>query len=290
MLHHNHTHTQRICAGIVTFNPDIELQKKNIEAIAPQLEKVYVCDNNSENILEISKLIEVYRHKAILIKLPENRGIAYALNTLCEKALTEGYDLILTLDQDTLTPLRLISVLSCYAKNNVAIVSPNIIYKNNERFSIVRTTEYDEVESTITSASLTNLKVWQQIGGFDNELFIDYVDYDFCYRAGNAGYKIIRVNKISILHELGKMKCMKIFGIVVHATNHPANRYYFMTRNMLIVKEKDKKGKPNTEITKLVLKIIFFEHGKAAKLHAVWKGLIHFRKWHKSKKRRETSN
>ena len=88
----------------------------------------------------------------------------------------------------------------------------------------------------------------------------------------------------------GKMKCFKIFGIVVHATNHPASRYYFMTRNMLIVKEKDKKGKPNTEITKLVLKIIFFEHGKAAKLHAVWKGLIHFRKWHKSKKRRETSN
>ena len=71
----------RICAGIVTYNPDIELLIKNINAISDQVNKVIIVDNGSINWNNwsnriLSKNVEIIRNR-------NNDGIAKALNQIC---------------------------------------------------------------------------------------------------------------------------------------------------------------------------------------------------------------
>lgn len=52
------------------------------------------------------------------------------------------------------------------------------------------------IDFCITSASCTNLAVWKEVGGFDERLFIDLVDNEFCKRLIVSGYKILRLNNL----------------------------------------------------------------------------------------------
>lgn len=51
---------------------------------------------------------------------------------------------------------------------------------------------------------MINLSVWQSVGGFCEEMFIDSVDFDICYLIKENGYKILRTNETALLHEVGK--------------------------------------------------------------------------------------
>lgn len=261
-----------VCAGIVTYNPDIELLRENIDSIINQTKQIVIYDNGSANLKLIEQLVLNY-DDGTLLKGKENKGIAYALNRLCEWSIENGYDWILTLDQDSISPRNLIETLTRYADKDVAVVSPNIVYKNNESFAIKKEIRYEEVEWTITSASLTNLKVWKELDGFDEWLFIDGVDYDFGVRANAEGYKVIRCFDAELLHELGNLKCKKIFGKTIYVTNHFAWRKYYMARNNVYLNHKLHKGNPGKTISKYIIKTFVFEDNKMEKVASIIRGV-----------------
>ena len=93
----------KVVAGIVTFNPEINCLDNNISSIYNQVDEIYIVDNGSDNWEEIKKLINNYK-KIMIKRLYINQGIAKALNELCSMAIVNGYDWILTLDQDTICP------------------------------------------------------------------------------------------------------------------------------------------------------------------------------------------
>ena len=47
-----------ICAGIVSYNPDLKRLKENIDAIFPQVDEVIVFDNGSINQNELIKMFK----------------------------------------------------------------------------------------------------------------------------------------------------------------------------------------------------------------------------------------
>ena len=76
---------KKICAGIVTFNPEISRLSENIDAIRNQVDAIFIVDNNSNNINIIKKIIS--KDSGIkLICNNQNRGIATALNQLMKAA------------------------------------------------------------------------------------------------------------------------------------------------------------------------------------------------------------
>jgi len=113
--------------------------------------------------------------------------------------------------------------------------------------------EYEKIKICVSSGSLTNVKIAKSIDGFDEKLFIDHVDHDFCLRLYRAGFYVIRANKVWIFHEIGKIKKIyilhgigKITGIKwllkpYHILNHPPIRIYYQTRNLLYMLRKYKK-------------------------------------------------
>ena len=261
----------KICAGIVTFNPELDLLTKNIDSIINQVNCLIVVDNGSKDYAEAKKILQ--ERNIIIIKNNENLGIAKALNQLCKKAEELNYDWILTLDQDSISPESLVLKLAENIKDDVAIIAPNIIYKNNESFSDKNTHGIKEVEWVITSASLTNLKIWKSLGGFDEILFIDGVDRDYGIRATKAGYKVIKCYDVKLLHELGNLECRRRFGRTIYVTNHSALRKYYMVRNAIYLDKKHRESLAQKYIMKNIIKTILYEKDKIEKMDSILKGI-----------------
>ncbi|MCB5628214.1 glycosyltransferase, partial [Bifidobacterium breve] len=85
---------QNLFAGIVTFNPDIELLRKNIEAICAQVDLVIIVDNGSRNLEDIRPLADAHHCK--LIPNAQNEGIATALNQIALAGKGDGYSWMFT--------------------------------------------------------------------------------------------------------------------------------------------------------------------------------------------------
>ena len=56
------------------------------------------------------------------------------------------------------------------------------------------------------------ISAWHKVGGFFEDLFIDGVDIDFCYLIRKHGFRILRINSIQLLHELGHSQAITILG------------------------------------------------------------------------------
>lgn len=262
-----------VIAGIVTFNPNIDKLKENLSSVISQVDEIVIADNGSANVVEIEKLIDKYDGLQ-LINNKKNLGIAAALNQLCHYGKEKGYQWILTLDQDSVCPHDMLEHLVSSIKPNTAIVAPNIIYRNNAEYAEQGESGAYEVAWVITSASLTNLNVWEHIGGFDEALFIDGVDKDFCFRARLAGYVILKCYDTILLHELGNLKCIKVFGKVIYVTHHSAGRKYYMARNAIYLDKKYGTREAFRSIIKLVTKTVLFEKQKIDKSFQILGGVV----------------
>lgn len=195
-----------ISAGIVIFNPDINRLKENISAVIVQCAHVYLVDNGSNNIDEVKKLLNQYNHSKVSVLCNmENQGIAKALNQLASEAQKGGFDWILTLDQDSVAPSNIIEEFEKYTNNlNTGMLCP-VICDRNKGVVVEAKDNYKEIDECITSGSLLNIKAWRKIGGFDESMFIDGVDFDICYRLRKNGYKILCIQSVVLLHELGRI-------------------------------------------------------------------------------------
>ena len=267
---------EKICAGVVTYNPEHDLLKKNIESICHQVEHIIIVDNGSTNKKEWIQIVE--SDEITVVWNDSNKGIATALNQLCGIAYEKGYKWIVTLDHDSISPENLLESLYNYTGEGIAIVAPNIIYKNNEQFTEQSKQGIEKVQWVITSASLTNLEIWEEIGGFDEKLFIDGVDRDYGIRANRAGYTVLKNYDVNILHELGDLNCLKCFGRTIYVTNHSPIRKYYMARNSVYLDYKLKTNEAPKYILKLMFKTLFYENDKFKKTSSIVKGIIDGRK------------
>lgn len=275
-----------ICiAGIITYNPDIDRFLENVTAISHQVSYVIVVDNGSDNYDEIyAKLMHF--DNVILHASAENKGIAWALNRCFSLAKDKHAKWILTLDQDSICPADMIERYAAYLNkiskrtyaekiSRIGILCPTIVDRNVGTIE-GGTTHSQTVRRCITSGALTSYAAWEDIGGFDEKMFIDGVDFEFCQRLWEHEYYIIRVANISLLHELGQMTTRKFLFKKINVKNHSALRKYYITRNRFYVARKHRQpfsvAKAYMSAIKAFLFVILFESDKKKKCDAILKG------------------
>ena len=272
---------QIVVAGIVTYNPDITLLKKNIFAIIDLVNYLIICDNGSANTADIDNLIvELNNPRIIVVKNGENKGIAFALNIIMGEGKRRGASWVITLDQDSIAPENIIesNVDLLDSDTNIAIVSCVIEDRNQKHKKPERdiSNKYSEIETCITSASLTNVEIWQDVGGFDEEMFIDYVDIEYCIRARQHGYRIIRNNEVVLSHAIGNIVEKRLLWFWVTVRNHSAFRKYYQIKNLLYMHYK-LYGKLSLEVyyrlASAYFKVIFYEENKKEKIKKMNQGL-----------------
>lgn len=267
----------KVAAGIVTFNPDYEKLKACIQSVLFQVSVIYIVDNHSNGYENLEKTVELFDRKKIFIKRnKENMGIACALNSLLRWAEKDGYTVILTLDQDSICEESMVEQFGLLMDNNVGIVCPQ--YKDsNEPWSIEKKDEIKQIISCITSGSLTRVSAWRDIGGFDERLFIDGVDHDFCYRLRKKGYIILQNNNFILYHEIGNTRTRRFLWKKICVRNHSAFREYYIVRNMIYLDKKmGVKGYPFIvfkSIAKRIFVMLLYEKEKKEKLLNTIKGI-----------------
>ncbi len=220
----------KIYAGIVLYNPDINRLKLNIEAIYEQVDKIILVDNGSSNVVDAETLISEYNN-CCLISNDDNEGIAKALNQIFECAIDEQADWVLTLDQDSICPSNMIDSYKQHIAEHVGIICPklNILGWNLEETA--EDPDVEEVSDCITSGALTSVKAWTEVGGFNEDYFIDLVDSEFSKKLTNNHLAILRDNRVIMQHEVGESVEKKIGSHVLRCTKHSPIRCYYMVRN-----------------------------------------------------------
>lgn len=266
-----------IYAGIVTYNSEIGRLCDNIASIALQVEKVIIFDNGSINQSKLELIIKEYNN-VFLIKSNENRGIAYALNRLMEYGLKNHMEWMLTLDQDSICPSNYVDVMKeyLYIKPCIGIVAPVIIDNNIGEVGHLMKKEYMFVKTCISSGAIISIDAWNKIGRYDESMFIDSVDFEFCYRMNKEGYKVIQTKKMYLYHEIGNARRKKFLLWNITVFGHSATRKYYIARNTIYYPLKHRlivhliRG--NLRNMWLIVKIIIYEDNKKKKVKKVLEG------------------
>ncbi len=271
----------KVFAGIVCYQPQIDILVKCIESVANKVAKVVVVDNGSENydaILDCSKTYE----NVELIKNEKNIGVASALNQLFQYAYANGGDYVLCLDQDSIIPPNMLKVYEDVLTESdkteqIAILCPKIHDRITQKTwpNPVNDERIVKVDRCITSGSLNNVSTWKRVGGFDEYLFIDEVDHDYSYRVLKSGLDILLCTDVVMDHQIGNTEVKHIFGKPIYVRNHSAFRKYYIVRNMLYISKKHYGRVRYREFGHALLftlKTVVYETGKLEKIKSCLKG------------------
>lgn len=244
-----------IAACVILYNPKIE-DLQNITSYLSKVNKLYVYDNSATK-LESSFINE--NEKINYFWDGENQGISIRLNQAAKKALSDGYDKLLTMDQDSSFLEENIDkyfrdIENFKGAENVA--NFGLEYNKVDIKCDSNKIIYEEVDHLITSCSVINLNLFEKIGGFDENLFIDGVDIDYCYASMKNGYKNIQFKNNFFKHSLGEPvrrgSISSLYLIKKNRVIHSPLRVYYMYRNVLYLEKKYNSDFP--ELTKKLYK------------------------------------
>lgn len=227
----------KVFAVLVSYNPEMECLCCNVRELLKQVECVIIVNNS------ISKLpfnIEYVK----IFELGKNYGIAYAQNVGMKWAYENGAEFVLQMDQDSVIQPNAVKELLCcynylsYKHYSVGVVGCLDFDRDTGKARIPRTfkgkiiedSNYHIVTEVISSGSLINKEVYYKVGPMMENLFIDWVDSEFCWRVREKGYLVISNYKALIAHKLGDNYKTKSGRII---NTHSPFRLFFIVRNFL---------------------------------------------------------
>jgi rhamnosyltransferase len=219
---------------IVIYYPNFKELESLINRIKKECKKIVIC-NNSSFFLELKdKQIKIFNFL-------NNIGIAAAQNTGMEYSFKNGADFVVFFDQDTLPQKNLIdNLLKCY-KEDVGIITSLDYDRDTKEINYKRFKKGKQlfnncflITESLSSGSLISKKLYYTIGGMNEELFIDLVDFEYCWRAVYNGFEVLRNNEAVIYHRNGNgEKDILGFKIKISA---PIRNYYQIRNYLLILR------------------------------------------------------
>jgi rhamnosyltransferase len=292
----------RVCAVIVTYYTKEPLAPV-LAALQGQVARVIIVDNGSggRHIGGLHTLAEEFPGFVGLIFNPENIGLAAAQNQGIRTALTDGYDWVLLLDDDSMPAANMVpNMLTTMQQQTdvpVGILAPRMLEQNVAtvtRYLVVpRGTKrmmrkpvaagevMDYVATVIASGSMIHRDVFARVGLMRAGFFIDYIDHDFCLRARAHGFTIRVVGNAELYHRQGDKTQKMFLGRKVVTQNYGPLRRYYIFRNRVFFLRIHAAASPGFIAHEVMacgwdaLRILALEPKKWAKLRAAFRGLVH---------------
>lgn len=241
-----------VAAIVVCYFPEDVVVVKLLKILALQVEYLILVDNGGA--LEISKDISFDNGNFSYINLDGNKGLGYALNVGFKRAVDLGVKYVATFDQDSAPSLDLIENLlvihdDLRDKNvNCAAVAP-VFYDRREATKIYFPFYYEknglinsvapdtslndivEVDVLITSGMLVRIDVWSSGISYDEGLFVDYTDTEWCFRVRSKGYKLFGCLRVEMGHAPSDAPPARVFGLSFFRYS-PLRRYYYFRNSI----------------------------------------------------------
>jgi rhamnosyltransferase len=278
---------REVLAVVVTYNPGPELTQ-NLQALRSQIDAVLVVDNGSANVGAVREAVAATG--CMLEENGSNLGIATALNRGVTRALDSGAAWLATFDQDSFLPEHAIrDLLALCARHprssEIGLIAPAHRDRGTQgdyhvAFDIIEATpEWNILRATITSGSLIRREAFLEIGGFEERLFIDSVDHEFCLRMRGRGWLVVEHRRVVMPHSIGAATQHRLLGLQIICSHHSPVRRYYITRNLLEVCLRNLAYDPVWS-TKALLQLakssavsVTYEHNRLANARAILAGL-----------------
>lgn len=225
---------------IVTYHPNLELFEEVLNSIIAQSTKLVVVDNSgSDNEL-------VFGQKAShFLNMHGNAGIGAAQNAGIRLALQNGAKYVWLSDQDTIYPtdflVKMLAFIADCERHGIAVGAAVPAYSDTHRGAIQPFLNYKAVydryikpvpginliSHAIASGTLISKGTLEHVGLMQEDLFIDWVDLEWCWRATNKfGYQNVGTGDVVIHHTMGD-GYVTFFNRQI-TIRSPIRHYYFV--------------------------------------------------------------
>lgn len=243
-----------VAAIVVGYNPDIKILDELLTSLAAQVEFLVLVDNGgSESFLAQEPEV---RARVSYVSLNGNQGLGTALNTGFAMAIEAGMQYVVTFDQDSHAEPDLIArlyqaMMSAKAKDASCIaVSPAFfdrrdgkkinfpfyssidgaikpVFSSDDEHGLVK------ADALITSGMFISTRAWIEGIRYDEGMFVDFTDTEWCFRVRDQGYTLYGCLNVEMGHALSDAPPVKIFGLSFFRYS-PVRRYFFF-RNTVAV-------------------------------------------------------
>jgi len=215
---------------------------------------LYVVDNASSD----GTLEQVARYKDSRISLvinQKNLGFAEGNNHGTDAALTSGCELVLFINNDTeFEPCLLEKLVAGLKEHACDMIAPKILFHDNQQviwsagggfnpmkgyagyhYGLGQTDrgQFDVVRSVDHAPAcclLVRREVFRRIGLMDSRYFVYLDDTDFCYRAKQAGLKLLYLPSATLLHKASSLTGGPEADFSVRYRTR--NQIYFMLKHL----------------------------------------------------------
>lgn len=265
-----------LAAVVVLYNPTGQVLD-NVDSYRDHVGVLYVVDNSDHH--DASVIAELRsRGKVVYIQNHGNLGIATALNLAAEHALDQGFEYLLTMDQDSRALRGMVEALTACHGLGVALVAPFLQTRRGQASPAGKACR--PAQTAMTSGSLLDLRAYRQVGPFRDDFFIDFVDIEYCLRLRRHGYKLLQADGARLEHHVGKRIGTGWFGVTTHS---PLRKYYKTRNRFQVWREygRDFPGYVRRDRLRFVLelaRLLLFEPEKKAKLRMMWRGWRDYRR------------
>lgn len=233
----------KVFCVIVTYRPDAEHLQRVLASITRQTSHVVLVDNTPGQQEALAGPEGVQR-----VTLGDNIGIAAAQNIGIRTALEQGADAVWLSDQDTVYPPQflidmLAALQACHAQGiPLGALAPSYFDTNKGSVqAFVRHAPFTQfflpqpglhlVSHAIASGTLIPARALQEIGLMQENLFIDWVDLEWCWRAKNLhGYHTFCTGDVVIEHTMGDSS---VYFRGKKVSIRTPIRHYYMVRNAI---------------------------------------------------------
>ena len=229
----------KLRAVVVLYHPDDEVLEMIVSIARKGYAPVAIA-----NAIDATRL-ETLRQAGIdIIENATNMGLAVAFNQGIDHALASGAEYVMLLDQDTRPPDemadRLVALadsvaasgrqLGCIGPVPVDRKRPGARTIGRSRNGFVDP-EMTDVSTIISSGMVIPRAALETIGGMWNELFIDQIDHEWCFRARAAGLVVVAATSVPMPHDMGDAG-IQVFGRYKPIHRSPT-RHFHIVRNTL---------------------------------------------------------
>lgn len=257
--------TTKVFAIVVTYRPNILDLQRTLHSALPEVDQVLIVDNTPEPWLkqQVSACVEAIADSAPaescakpirLAAQGENIGLSKAYNIGLRTARDSGSNFVLLLDQDSqLVPGAIRILLDAYFQLSSASPVGAVCCRNLKSFSASLSVDevlesikrkksslprsgdsgtpkldYTEVSLFTNSGALIPLSHAVESGGFDEDLFVDSVDYDFSLRLASRGLRIFVIESARVFHKQGEPLRRNLLGKAVDLRSYSPIRSYYI--------------------------------------------------------------
>lgn len=263
----------KILATIVTYNPGIPSFAKTLDKISSLVDTALLFDNHSNNQEEIKKI--PFGQNVKVFYNNQNLGLPTNYNRAIQYGIENGFDNLLILDQDSTFDKHFLDEYRKHLDADFFCLVPFLVHNNIDYENIYPTktkNTCDYVKRSINSGTLINLHNLPKGLRFDEDLFIDCVDFDFFIQANKFRLKTLRINSAKLHISLGNISRIGPFFLY----NYSPFRLEKQTRDRVIFLRKHPISAFSLWLFLFTIfcdtKAVLFERERLRKISAIAKG------------------